>query len=75
MKCRVMYIRAFWLQTPTPNLPEIQQQQSLSVQYFLFFRASVSLSPLCSPLWPHDLFLLVLWMSMDVLTSLSPPTV
>lgn len=75
MKCRVMYSRAFWLQTPTQNLPEIQQQQSFSVQYFLFSKASVSLFPLCSPLWPHDLFLLVLWMSVVVLTSLSPSTV
>lgn len=66
-----VHLRAFWLLTPTQNLPEIQQQHSLSVQCFLLTKSSVfSLLTLCCPLWPHDLFLLVLSMSTDALTSL-----
>lgn len=67
-----MYIfRVFWLLTPTQNLPEIQQQHSLSVQYFLLTKSSIfSRLTLCSPLGPHDLFLLDLSISTDALTSL-----
>lgn len=71
----VVCIGAVWLQTPTQNLPEEEQQCRFSVQNFLLCKSSVSLFNLCSPQWPCDLFLLVLWTSYDVLTSLSPPNV
>lgn len=70
------HYRMFLLQAPTQNLPEILQQHSFSVQYFPLPHSSVfSLFTLSSPLWPRCLLLLVLWMSRDALTSLSPPTV
>lgn len=61
------------VQTLTQNLPEILQQHSLPVQSRLLSHSFVfSLSTLSRALRPP---ILVLWMSRDALSSLSPPTV
>ncbi len=64
------------MQTLTQNLPEILQQHIFSAQYVLLSQYSVfSLFTPSSPVLPHGLFLVVLWMSRDALTSVSPPSV
>lgn len=64
------------LQTPTQNLPEVLQQHSFSVQSFPPSQSPVfSLFIFSSALWPPGFPVLVLWMSRDTLSSLSPSTV